>query len=232
MSTSIRVKNRLATLAAILLPLAGFAADPVPDARELLKQARMAQSNLDLKFNGHLRVGASSKKIPFVLTISDGAVRYEFQDTKDTITLRLGAKESRLEETKGGKTEKITAAKFDVPVRDTSITYEDLAMRFLYWPDAKVVDDATILTQSTWEVDIVPPAGTTTQYSKVKAYFSKTDRALLKMQGLDANGKEIRKFTVRAAMKNEGMWYLKTMEIVGVGGMRNATFLELDDVVK
>lgn len=232
MSTSIRVKNRLAALAAILLPFAGFAADPLPDARELLKQARMAQSNLDLKFNGHLRVGASSKKIPFFLTISDGAVRYEFQDTKDTLTLRLGAKEANLEETKGGKTEKITAAKFDDPVRDTSITYEDLAMRFLYWPDAKVVDDATILTQSTWEVDIIPPPGTTTQYSKVKAYFSKADHAIMKMEAFDATGKSVRKFTVRAAMKHEGMWCLKTMEIVGLGGMRHATFLELDDVVK
>lgn len=192
----------------------------------------MAQSDLDLKFNGHLRIASSSKKLPFVLTISGGVVRYEFQDTKDTITLRLGAKDSRLEETKGGKTEKVTAAKFDDRVRDTSITYEDLAMRFLYWPDAKVVDDERILTQSTWVVEIIPPPGTTTQYSKVKAFFSKNDKALLKMQGLDANGKEIRAFTARGAMKEDGYWYLKTMEIRLYGKLRDATMLELDEVVK
>jgi hypothetical protein len=88
MSIIIRVKTRLAAIAAFLLPLSIVAADPMPDARDLLKQARMAQANLDLKFNGHLRIGSGSKKIPFVLTISDGVVRYEFQDTKDTLTLR------------------------------------------------------------------------------------------------------------------------------------------------
>ena len=231
MSTSIRVKSRLAALVAAFVSFAAFAADE-PDAAALLKQARMAQTNLDLKFSGHLRVGASSKKVPFILTISDGMVRYEFQDTKDTITLRLGAKESRLEETKGGKTERVTAAKFDDPVRDTGITYEDLAMRFLYWPNAKVIGSYAILAQSTWEVDITPPEGTPTQYAQVKAWFSKADNAMLKMEGFDVNGKSVREFTARGVMKSDGMWYLKTMEVKGAGGLRKATFLELSDVLK
>ena len=231
MSPSNRVKSRLAAIVVVLFSSITTAND-LPDAAVLLKQARMAQTNLDVKFNGHLRVGAGSKKIPFILTISDGVVKYEFQDTKDTITLRLGEKDSRLEETKGGKTERVTAARFDDPVRDTSITYEDLAMRFLYWPNAKVVDDDLILTRDSWEVDIVPPGGAQTQYSKVKAWFSKADNAMMKMEAFDPSGKSVRKFTARGAMKSDGMWYLKTMEIVGPGGLRRATYLELDDVVR
>jgi hypothetical protein len=231
MSTSFCVKSRLAAI--LLLAFAvGSGAAETPDARELLKAARAAQANVDWKFTGHLRVGAGSRKTPFILTISKGVVRYEFQDTKDTITLRMGEKDTRLEESKGGKTERVTTAKFDDPVRDTSITYEDLAMRFLYWPDAKVVDSDAIVGQSSWEVDIVPPAGTSSQYSKVKAWFSKADNAMMKMQGLDAAGKVLREFTVRSGMKREGAWYLKTMEIVGPGGKRQATMFELDDLVK
>ncbi len=232
MSTSIRVKSRLAALAAIFVSTATFAADK-PDARELLKEARVAQGNVNWKFTGHLRVGAGSKKIPFILTISNGVVRYEFQDTKDTITLRLGEKESKLEQTTGGKTERVTAAKFDDAVRDTSITYEDLAMRFLYWPDAKVVDSDAILTRDSWEVEIRPPAGTATQYSRVNAWFSKGDNAMMKMEAYDAAGKALRTFTARSAMKRDGYYYLKTMEIVGPDGKkRNATVLELEDLVK
>ena len=231
MSTSIRVKSRLAALAVIFISSVAHAADK-PDARELLKEARVAQGNVDWKFTGHLRVGAGSKKIPFILTISNGVVRYEFQDTKDTITLRLGEKDSKLEQTTGGKTERITAAKFDDAVRDTSITYEDLAMRFLYWPDAKVVDSDAILTRDSWEVEIHPPAGTATQYSRVNAWFSKADHAMMKMEAYDAAGKSVRKFTARSAMKRDGFWYLKTMEIVGPGGVRKTTYLELEDLVK
>ncbi len=232
MSTSIRVKSRLAALAVIFVSSVSFAADK-PDARELLKDARVAQGNANLKFTGHLRVGAGSKKIPFILTISNGVVCYEFQDTKDTITLRLGEKESKLEQTTGGKTERITAAKFDDAVRNTSITYEDLAMRFLYWPDAKVVDSDAILTLDSWEVEIRPPAGTATQYSRVNAWFSKANNAMMKMEAYDAAGKVMRTFTARSAMKRDGDYFLKQMEIVGPDGKkRNATYLELEDLVK
>jgi hypothetical protein len=231
MSTPFSVKSRL-TLFLVLVFLAFAHSADAPDARDLLRAARAAQANVDWKFTGHLRVGAGSKKTPFILTISKGIVRYEFLDTKDTITLRMGEKDTRLEETKGGKTERVTTAKFDDPVRDTSITYEDLAMRFLYWPDAKVVDSYAIVGQSSWEVDIMPPAGTSSQYTKVKAWFSKADNVLMKMQGFDAAGKVLREFTVRSGMKREGSWYLKTMEIVGPGGKRRATMFELDDLVK
>jgi hypothetical protein len=114
-------------------------------------------------------------------------------------------------------------------VRETNITYEDLAMRFLYWPDAKVTGDATILLTSTWVVDIIPPPGTVTQYSKVRAYFSKQDKALFKMKGLDANEKVVREFTARGGMKSDGYWYLKTMQITKEN---KNTYLELEDVVK
>ncbi len=231
MSTSICVKSRLAALAVVFLSVTAFAAEK-PDARDLLKQARVAQSSVDCKFTGHLRVGAGSKKIPFLLSVANGVMKYEFQDTKDVITLRLGEKDSRLEETKGGKTQRVTAAKFDDLVRDTTITYEDLAMRFLYWPNAKVVGDARIVTEDTWEVEMVPPAGTTSQYSKVNAWFSKANSAMLKLEAFGADGKTVRKFTTRSGMKRDGSWYLKTMEIVGAGGIRNATLLEMEDVVK
>ncbi len=207
------------------------AADPAPDARELLKMARTAQANLDWKFTGHLWVARSAKRIPFILTISNGMIRYEFQDTKDTLTLRLGEKDSRLEETKDGKRERITPAKADEQVRQTSITYEDLAMRFLYWTDAKVIDSDTIAGRSCWQVEIVPPKDTTTQYSKVTVWLAKDDNALMMMEARDASGKLLRKYAVRTFMKRNGFWFLKQMEITDPGSKRT-TFLELDDLAQ
>jgi Outer membrane lipoprotein-sorting protein len=227
--------TRLFSVKLLLIAMLGCAraADALPDARELLKMARAAQSELNWKFNGHLRIGSGAKKIPFMLTIANGVIRYEFQDTRDTLTLRLGETDSRLEETKGGKPGRITAAKADEPVRDTSITYEDLAMRFLYWRDAKVLDSDVIATRSSWEVEILPPAGTATQYSKVKVWLAKEDNALMKMEAFDSNGKLVRKYVARSFMKRDGYWFLKQMEITGPGtGAKRITILELDDVAK
>src|SRR3954463_6638634 len=82
--------------------------DEKPDPKELLRSARVAQSNMDWKFTGPLRIGARFQKIPFLLTITNGVIRYDFQDNGDSLTLRLGEKDSRLEETIGGKTMRVT----------------------------------------------------------------------------------------------------------------------------
>jgi hypothetical protein len=201
-----------------------------PDPRELLKSARVAQANMDWKFTGHLREGASSKKIPFVLTISNGLIRYEFQDNKDAISLRMGDRDTRLEETVAGKTERIGPARFQQAVRQTSLSYEDLAFKFLYWSNARVVGSEKILLRDCWVVEILPPGPGVSQYASVKVWLAKEDNAVMKMETYDADRRMIRKYVVRNVMKRDGYWFLKQMEITGPGSKR-PTFLELNDVV-
>lgn len=235
MSMLSRVKIRLlcAALSLVVLPSAP-AAEDTPDAREILKAVRVAQSDQDWKFRGHLEMGKT--KVPFRLIISKGVLRYEFTDTGDTLTLRLGEKDSRLEETKGGKTEKVGAAKFDDLVRGTDLTYEDLAMRFLYWPDAKVVGNDTIMASESWKMEIHPPAGAGTQFSKVNVWIAKEHGGLMKAENYDAQGRLSRRFIVRNVMKRDGAWFLKTMRIEAIPPGKNSdptpTYLEIDDIEK
>jgi hypothetical protein len=208
----------------------GFAQGDRPDPRELLRSARVAQANMNWKFSGHLRVGAGAAKIPFTLTVSNGLVKYEFKDNGDTIALRLGEKESRLEEIVGGKTERISGAKLAANIRNTNVSYEDLSLRFLYWTNAKLLGSDIILARDSWEIELVPPSPGASQYSKVKVWISKGENAVMKMESFDAAGKSVRKYTVRSVMKRDDFWFLKQMEISG-GGARKPTYLELTDVV-
>ncbi len=238
MSLFSRVKIRLlsAGVALAVLPLtpAPAAEDATPDAREILKAVRVAQSDQNWKFRGHLEMGKT--KIPFRLIIANGVMSYEFTDTHDALTLRLGDKDSRLEETKGGKTEKVAPAKFDDPVRDTDLTYEDLAMKFLYWPDAKVVGDDTIMASPSWKIEIHPPDKSGTQFSKVNVWIAKEHGGLMKAENYDTQGRLIRRFIVRNVMKRDGAWFLKTMRIEtippGKGSDSTPTYLEIDDIEK
>ena len=232
MVTLHRVKSILAA-ACLALALSARADDPPPSAKELLKSVRIAQSSQDWKLTGRIRVG--SKKIPFRLALEKGAIRYEFTGTGNIITLRLGEKSSTLEETKGGKTGRVTPAKFDAPVHDTDISYEDLAMRFLYWSDANVLGTGMISANSCWKVEVRPANVNDSQYARVVLWIGRDDKALMKAESYDASGKWARRFTVTSVMKREGYWMLKQMRIESAHGRSvdpKPTYLEIEDVEK
>ena len=212
---------------------AARADDPQPDARELLRSVRVAQSAQSWKLTGHIRIG--SKKTPFDLTLEKGAIRYKFADNGDTLTLRLGEKSPALEETKGGKTERITGAKFAAPVHGTDISYEDLAMRFLYWQDANVLGSDMIAAHRCWKVEVRPAAANDSQYARVVLWIGREDGSLMKAESYDATNKWARRFTVREVMKREGFWLLKQMVIEKAsrsGSDPKPSYLEIKDAEK
>jgi len=229
-----RVKSILAALAlAFAATSASAADDPAPDARELLRSVRIAQSAQDWKLTGGIRVG--SRKTPFRLTLEKGAIRYEFTDNGDTLTLRLGEKTSTLEETKGGKTARITAAKFGQPVHGTDLSYEDLAMRFLYWQNASVAGTDIISARRCWKVEVRPDSVNDSQYSRVMLWIGRDDGALMRAESYDGSGRMVRRFTVISFMKRSGCWLMRRMRIEHPDPRDKypqPTYLEIEDAEK
>lgn len=233
MVTPLCVKSILAAACLTLALAPSVRADDPPSAQELLKSVRIAQSSQDWKLTGRIRVG--SKKIPFNLKLEKGAIRYEFTDNGDLLTLRLGEKSSVLEETKGGKTGRVIAAKLDAPVHGTEISYEDLALRFIYWRDANVIGSDMISAHRCWKVEARPAFANDSQYARVVLWIGREDGALMKAESYDAAGKWVRRFTVTSVMKREGYWMLKQMRIESANGRSvdpKPTYLEIEEVVK
>lgn len=231
MVTLPRVKSILVAVA--LAFVTARAEERPPDAQEILRSVRIAQSSQDWNLRGQLRVG--SKKHPFRLVLENRSIRYEFLDGGDSITLRLGETGSTLEEKKGGATAKVTAAKFDKAVRDTDISYEDLALRFLYWKDARVAGTEVIVANKCWKIEVRPPSGNESQYDRVTLWVGVDDGALMKAESFDSKGNWVRRFTVRSVMKRDGYWLLKQMRIERAAGRvedLRPTYLEIDDVEK
>lgn len=210
----------------VALPM-GLAEDPAPDAHAILKSVRLSQAAQDRTLRGSLRTGG--KTIPFRLVSSPGVVRYEFTDPPLVLQLRFGAKDSRLEEITKGATEKVTPARFDTRVRDTSISYEDLSMHFLYWQNAAIEGEQTMVLQKCWIVRVEPDSRGSSQYSKVLLWIGKNSGALMQAEAYDANGKVARRFKVISGQKTEeGFWILKEMRIESMIGGAEKTYLEID----
>jgi hypothetical protein len=214
-----------------LLALAAHA-EEAPDAREILRGVRVAESAADRELTGRLRTGPN--KIPFKLTMRDGAVRWEFADPPQTLVLRLGEKSSSLEEITPTTKGKVAPARFDDLVRGSDITYEDLALRFLYWPNATVEGEQTIMLTKCWQL-VVTPGASGSAYSKVRVWIAKENPALLKCEAFGRDGKLARLFRVVSGQKTkDGLWILKTMRIESAtaraGGDQTPTYLEIDEV--
>jgi len=200
----------------------------LPSAQEILTSVRLQQAQQQIDLQGQLR--ENEKVIPFRLTQTGPVIRYSFSNPDEALQLRLGENDSRLEEVTRSGVEKITPAQFDHKVRGTSVTYEDLALKFLYWQNGRVTGENSIRTRYCWKLELKAPSRQS-QYSNVYLWVDKEGGALMRMEGYDWNGQLAKRFEVVSAQKIEGRWFLKQMRIEeiqpGTGKVQARTYLEI-----
>ncbi len=203
-------------------------AEPAPSAGEILESVRMRQAGQQVELHGQLR--QDNVVVPFALLQSGSLVRYVFSKPEETLQLQIGDKDSRLEEITETGAARVAPAQFDHKVRGTDVTYEDLALKFLYWPDATVVGSDNIRTRSCWKLQLRAP-NRQSQYGRVFLWVDKGGGALMRMEGYDPANQLMRKFEVISAQKIDNRWFLKQMRIEqfqpGTKRVQSRTYLEI-----
>ncbi len=191
-----------------------------------MARASAGQQEIDLA--GQLR--EEGRVVPFRLVQSGGVIRYRFTNPDEALQLRLGESDSNLENISRDGVDKISGPEFSQRVRGTAITFEDLALKFIYWPGGKVLGEDYINTRRVWKLELRPP-GDRSQYSKVYLWAEQESGALMRMEGYDWNGQLVRRFEVVSAQKIEGRWFLKQMRLEQVdpatGKVTARTYLEI-----
>jgi hypothetical protein len=224
--------GRLPFAIALLLLVVGpvWAAQVTPSAREILDGVRAQQAEQQIDLHGQLRQEATV--VPFQLVEDGPRVRYIFSDPPETLQLQIGENESRLELVTKSGAEKVMPADFDQKVRGTDVTYEDLALKFLYWPDPQVIGTDNIRTRNCWKLQMRAP-NQRSQYGSIVLWVDKNGGALMRMEGYNPGGQMIRRFEVVAAQKIDNRWFLKRMRIEalqpGTKHVLSRTYLEIKD---
>ena len=189
---------------------------------------QQAEQQIDL--HGQLRQEATV--VPFQLIEEGPRVRYIFSDPPETLQLQIGENESKLELVTKSGAEKVAPADFDQKVRGTDVTYEDLALKFLYWPDAQLMGTDNIRTRNCWKLQMRAP-NQRSQYGSIMLWVDKNGGALMRMEGYNPGGQMIRRFEVVAAQKIDNRWFLKRMRIEqlqpGTKHVVSRTYLEIKD---
>lgn len=215
-------------LLALFSILALTSVGAAPSAQEILASAREQVSRQEVEVEGQLR--ENDLIVPFRLTQSGPVIRYNFKNPDEALQLRLGGNGSQLEEITREGVDKIAGPEFEQKVRGTAITYEDLALKFIYWPNAKVVGEDYINTRRVWKLELQAPSRGS-QYSRVFLWCEQQSGALMRMQGFDWNGRIVKRFEVVSVQQIEGRYFLKQLRIEALqpetGKVQARTYLEI-----
>jgi hypothetical protein len=216
------------TIVILAIAVARLSAAPPPSAKEILDSVRMLESRQQIDLDGQLR--ENEKVIPFHLSQTGPLIRYSFVDPEEVLQLRLDENGSRLDLVTDAGSEEFPVEKLKEKVRGTGISYEDLTLEFLYWPNARVFGDETVRTRSCWKLQVVSPSRDL-QYWNVLIWVDKASGALMRMEGYDWNGKLVKRFEVISAQKIDNRWFLKQMRVEelqpGTNKVQVRTYLEI-----
>jgi len=188
----------------------------------------MVEASQQIDLQGQLR--ENDIVIPFHLMQNGPLIRYSFNNPDEVLQLRLGQSSSRLDFVTGAGTEKFATGRLSQKIRGTSLTYEDLAFKFLYWQTGRVLGEENVRTRNCWKLQLRAPSRES-QYSNVLLWIDKTSGALMRMEGYDWNAQLVKRFEVVSAQKIDNRWFLKQMRIEelqpGTNHVQSRTYLEI-----
>lgn len=220
MTTTLRCMNPLLipTLSAVLATSVWVAAQQVqPDPAAILKGARMAAAltNLEDGLTGNLKGGG--KNIPVALFLKGKNIQFQFSTVKDAweiFHLRMDDEALNLFQIVGDKTINFPAAKLVEPIAGTDVTYEDLSMRFLYWPHPKLEAEESINGFDCYKLRVDKPKAVGGRYAAVYVWVSKKYGAFIQVRGYEAGGGLVKEFKVLDVMPiTDKIWGLKKMQV-------------------
>jgi hypothetical protein len=218
-------KLGLAFLAVLMISQPAARADE--QAAEILSGIRLADISREL--DGRLRK-QDGTIIPFRLRAGGDELIFSFTDPTEVLKLTLNDSGSNLTLQTGDRERSISGTRLNDSVRGTDITYQDLALRFLYWKNSRIEGEQTVRTFSCWMI-LLQQNNPNIAYASVRVWVAKQSGAMLRAEAFDAQSRLVKKFEVISGQKIEGKWFLKQMRIErydpATGNLASRTYLEI-----
>jgi hypothetical protein len=198
---------------ALVLPLRGEEVS----AESILQGARMATTlaKLDAGLTGHLRKGGL--KVPVTLFLKGADIQFQFEEPNQALRIfhmRVGEKTFQLFEIENGKTMEFPPEKLQAAIGGTDLTYEDLALRFFYWPNPKLEGTEDVGGQSCYKIRVDKPSGMGGRYQVVYVWVHMKFGAFMRIRGYDQRGGLLKEFQVESVMQAaKDVWTLRKMQV-------------------
>jgi hypothetical protein len=205
------------SLAALALPFSFLSAadEPPPTGDEVLRLVRLSYALQDHKLTGALRDDSTGRTENFALTMEQQIIRFRFSNPNQIIHLDLSTTPASLREVKAGGAAPVPLSRYDESVRGLQMNYEDLSLRFLYWPNAKLEKEEKVSFQKCWRVAVSAPdaAG---PYAAVRVWVHQGSGGVAKMEAYDRQQRLVKTYQVRKVQEVGKTTILKEMRVESV----------------
>lgn len=202
-----------------------------PDAAAMIRGIRLSATLQQIDLNGAIRKdGRPPTPVQFFVREQNMQFRL---GSGERFHVRLGDEKCELLSLDDqGRTSVFPPARLVQPVAGSDVTYEDLTLRFLYWPGAKLEGEEKIDGEDCYRIRLDNP-GQDGAFGVVYVWVHKKYGAFWRIKAHDRKGKAIKQFQVSKVMQlPDGKGYtIQVMRISGLDGegrVKSITYLEFD----
>ena len=218
---------------ALLVPSVSMAEDPPPTAEEIMKLVRLSYALQNYKLTGNLRDSETGRSEDFTLNMEQNVIRFRFANPNQIIHLDLDTTPASLKSVQAGGTIPVPLDKYGDKVRAFAMNYEDLSMRFLYWPNPQLLGVDSIKLQKCWKIRVTNPSQET-PCGTVDLWVHQASGGVAKMEAYNRQGQMVKRFEVTNVQKQklDNSTILETMKIEsydpGTKKPNGRTYMKLD----
>ena len=199
----------------------------LPPARAVLETVVAQLPREPLRVSGELTVrhrrGVVVRTVGFEMFLHWGAepstARYTVRDAlgadleRLTVTRTAGG-EAGLEYAAGAALTPAPLPDLYASVQATDISWVDLSLAFLWWPDATMVGTGEVRGRECLIVTVRPPPGEDAAvYDHVRLWIDRKLFMLLQVEAFDAEGMQLRRLWVKSLKKMGEQWMIKDLEV-------------------
>lgn len=216
------------SISTFLLSLVHSAEPTAEQIMTAVRQTAVLQNEQNL--TGVIRKG--SKKVPLNLFLMGKDIQFKIDGGKEGFHLRLKEDDQELWEIVNGKPQRFQDKKIGAPIAKTDLSYEDLALKFLYWKNPRLMGTQKVNGINCYYVHLVNPdkAG---RYREISVWVAVNQMALVRIVGYGPRPEAVplKQFEITDVMKVNGVFTVETMKVTQFDKDRRVsgvTYLEFE----
>jgi hypothetical protein len=156
-------------------------------------------------------------------------------EPKEIVHLDLNTEPATLYQVRAGGSSQVQGSQYGSSLRGMAFNYEDLSLRFLYWPRPQLMGEGRVSAQKCWIVRVTNP-GKDGPYYVVDIWVHQGSGGAAKMEAYDRNSKVVKRYQVTKVQKVDNATTLKELKIETLnpfnGDVKARTYMTLDNPEK